>query len=332
MKILLVLTLFFITSSFADNTQAFMKMCENPTSSQKVTLEAVAKASLVPVDKNMCKTLRYQFIYKSFRRISAKNSNIEDLSPLVFFSNLQSLYLSDNKINDISLLKKLPKLKELKIDGNPIRDLSPLKDLKHLKLLNIYDTNVTDLSPLNNLKSLKSLAYGNHSVDTLDIAQIKDLKSLEYLGLLNLKIKNFCLINNFTTLMRFSPPSYTTSKDLQCLTELTNLEKLRLDNTAVTGIEFVLNFPKLKRLFLSNTQVKDISVLAKVHTLTNLSIKNTKVRDASVLAGRQGLIFLARDTPLKMCSPKNTEDVENGKSCFEKDGTLKPLWKRWLGI
>ena len=39
-----------------------------------------------------------------------------------------------------------------------------------------------------------------------------------------------------------------------------------------------------------------------------------------------------RENSFIRCSPKNDKDIENGKSCYETNGDLKPIWKRWLGI
>ena len=348
-RVILGLVLFnsFFLSSFLfagklANEKEFLKMCNDPSPSQKITLEAIAKSNLIQIDKDMCININRRFIIIEIGHLKAFDNNITDLTPLLFFPHLTSLYLSRNNIKDISILKHLTKLKELDLSNNPVSDLSALKDLKFLKQLNIYNTNVTNLSPLNSIKTLKSLSYSNHKRTVFDASEIKDLRNLKYLGLGHIKIKNFCMMNNFINLERFSPTNTTTNEDLNCLTKLKNLDILRLnDNTQITNIDFVLNFPKLGSLSIHNTKVRNIDILKDVHTLKYLGIKDTPIKDVSVLAGRQNFTLNAYESPfidtpflsnLTWCSPKNTQDLRDGKSCLNKDGTLKPFWKRIFGL
>ena len=154
------------------------------------------------------------------------------------------------------------------------------------------------------------------------------------------------MINNFINLKRFSPYRNITLEDMNLLTKLKKLEGLNLSNNKfITNIDFVINFPKLRSLSIDNTNVENIDILKNVQTLKYLNIKNTKVSDASAITGKQDFILRAYDAiffnspftrfeeaPLRWCSPKNSKDIEEGKSCFEKDGTLKVFWKRWLGL
>ncbi|QFR50371.1 leucine-rich repeat domain-containing protein [Sulfurimonas lithotrophica] len=320
------------------NKKEFMKMCENPTPSQKITFEALAKDNRVKNDEQMCAYL-YARTGSKYFSADADIYTVTDLSPLKFFLSLTFLSLPRSKVKNISILKHLTKLKELDLYDNPVRDLTPLKDLKYLEELDLSKTKVTDLSPLNNIKTLQQLSYGYiENIETVDISQIKDLKNLEFLVLRGIKVKNFHLINNFENLMVFFPPKTTTIQDMSLLTNLKKLKRLDLDDAKlITNLDFILNFPNMQELFLENTSIKDISILKKLSNLTILNISNTKVTDASGIMANTAvnpmyLVFRARNTPLRWCSPKNTQDIRNGKSCFEKDGTLKPFYKRWLGL
>lgn len=337
---------FFICSCFlfagelAKDEEGFMQMCDNPTPSQKITFEALAKDNRVKLDKDMCAYLYARTGTSGFSSANADTNDITDLSPLQFFLDLESVRLYDNKVKDISVLKHLTKLKELNLSGNLVSDLSALKDLKYLEDLDLRKTEVTDLSPLNNIKTLEKLTYGYmKNTETVDISQIKDLTNLKFLSLGSIKIKNLHLINNFINLEFFNTPSSITMEDMNTLTNLKKLKRLDLgDAKFITNIDFILNFPNMKDLFLNNTSIKDISVLKKLPKLTILNISGTQVTDASgVMANTdidpKYLTFTADNTPLRWCSPKNTQDILEGKSCFEKDGkTLKPFWKRWFGL
>jgi Leucine-rich repeat (LRR) protein len=369
-KIFLICFLFssFLFTEELANKKEFMKMCNNPTPAQKITLESIATSNLIKINEKMCKNIIRKFIAIEIDYLKIHDSDTQDLSPLLYFPHLTSLSLTRSKVKDISILKHLTKLKELDLSNNPLNDLSPLKDLKyledldlsstkvtdliplknlkHLEDLNLYNTKITDLSPINNVKTLKSLSYSNHNSTEFDITQIKDLINLEYLSVLHVKIKNFFNINNLLNLKRFIPPTTVTVQDMSSLKNLKKLESLDLSNNkSITNIDFVVNFPELSSLDINNTNVENIDILKNVQSLKYLDIRNTKVTDASAITGRQNFVlssysaifidlpFTRFDTaPLKWCSPKNTQDVKNGKSCYEKDGTLKPFWKRWLGL
>jgi internalin A len=339
---------FFICSGFlfagelAKDEEGFVQMCNNPTPSQKITFEALAKDNRVKLDKDMCAYLYTRTGTSGFLPAYDKDNTIKitDLSPLKFFLSLTTLSLPNHKVKDISVLKHLTKLKELNLSGNPVSDLSALKDLKYLEDLDLYNTQVSDLSPLNNIKTLQQLSYGYiENIETVDISQIQDLKNLEFLLLGGIKVKNFHLINNFENLMVFFPPKTTTIQDMSLLTNLKKLERLNFKNNKfITNIDFILNFQNMKELFLNNTSIKDISILKKLPKLTILNISGTQVTDASGIMANTDidpkyLTFTASNTPLRWCSPKDSEDIIEGKSCFKKDGkTLKPFWKRWLGL
>lgn len=332
----LIFTIIFLTTFSYGNerNEAFLKMCNNPTASQKITLEAIAKAGLVKNNKDMCFKLSLKYIISNYPYIYIHSSEITDLTPLLHFPQLRNLSLSYNKIKDISLLKNFKYLEILELGDTLVDDLRPLENLKNLKNLNLYGTKVIDLSPLNNIKSLERLSYSAELTNNeINIKQIKDLKNLKYLGTLFAKAKNFCLINNFTKLKSFSPSDNVTSEDLSCLTKLKKLDRLSLKDSKITNLDFIVNFPELKDLFINDTKITNIDILKKVPKLEILNISNTKITDASAITGKDNdFTFSSDGAPLKRCSPKNSEDIKNGKSCYEKDGSLKVFWKRWLGV
>lgn len=84
-------------------------------------------------------------------------NNISDLSPLADLQNLCILSLYDNEVSDISPLAGLYKLEELCLWSNPIEDITPLSGLENLTYLDLDDTLVSDVSPLFGLSNLETL-------------------------------------------------------------------------------------------------------------------------------------------------------------------------------
>ena len=86
----------------------------------------------------------------------------------------------------------------------------------------------------------------------------------------------------------------------------------------VESIDAVEGLKNLSTVGLIDTKVKDLSVLTiMVHRGQRVSLSRTWFR------GNDQLI---------RCSPKSDEDIKRGKSCYEENGDLKPLWRRWLGL
>ena len=273
------------------------------------------------------KILKYSLLYNKYSKsLSTDFSENVELSPLKYFKNITKLSLSVKKVKDVSSLKYLTKLEELSLSNNLVKDLTPLKNLHYLTKFDIYTAELSDLSPLWNIKFLKSFKYYSSHNFTLDIVQIKNLINLE-----SLELNGLLKINNFINLKEFIPADRITHEDLTNLTLLKNLRILDLEDTKIINIDFIEKNLNIKKLNISNTKVQNVDILKNILTLRSFDLSNTRISDISVLSGRKDLKLITKDTSLKICSPKNTKDVKEGKSCYEKDGTLKLFWKRWLG-
>ena len=101
-------------------------------------------------------------------------SQIYDITPLKWMTNMETAFLNGNNINNIMPLQYLMNLQELYLDGNDISDITPLQYLTNLQLINLSDNNISDITPLKLLTSLQGIAlYGN----PLTQDQIDDLQN-----------------------------------------------------------------------------------------------------------------------------------------------------------
>jgi internalin A len=89
--------------------------------------------------------------------LRASINQVEDLAPLSKLKKLDRLDLGRTRVKDLAPLSELTALTELQLDGTPVEDLTPLSKLTALEQLNIKGTRVKDLSPLTGLKKLKSV-------------------------------------------------------------------------------------------------------------------------------------------------------------------------------
>src|SRR5574344_2108153 len=146
----------FLFINISDAKNEFIKICENPTSSQFHTLDSIIKkydGEDKIFEKKDCKNI--EAFLKKQKYIILMGRNITDLTPFQYFNNLNDLSLDRNNISDLTPLSKLSNIKELQLYDNPITDLTPLSNLIKIEKLNIYNKELQDISPLKNLTNLK---------------------------------------------------------------------------------------------------------------------------------------------------------------------------------
>jgi len=329
MKIVFILVTFSILLFAKDLKDEFMDMCLHPNTTQRVTFEAIAKSLNIKHNEKGCKKIQF-FYFKSSKKKRPRDSmiltstNITDLSVLIFFPNIKELSLNRNKIKDISILKKLSKLEKLDISNNPITNISVLASLKKLKVLSMSNVpaNIDVLKDNTNIYDL------HISINNRDISVVKNFKKLKSIMLIRNEIADICVFKDLINLERIYA-GHTNTKDISCLNKLTKIKRLIINDNPIKDISVVKNFKDLIDLDISDTKVEDITVLKYNQKLKIIYMDNTNVTDASVLTGKR-LGFNVENTPLVRCSPSTYEELLAGKSCYEKDGTLKPWWKRWF--
>ena len=135
--------------------------------------------------------LRRQIGDDYFQSVVGIGAEVDDVSPLVGLSSLESLYI-DGPVNDLTPLARLSRLKRLGLTATRVRDLSPLVDLSDLEVLHLNESPVGDLAPLRKFIRLEELSLANTQARNLspltrlpqlrilylDRNQVADLESL----------------------------------------------------------------------------------------------------------------------------------------------------------
>jgi len=103
--------------------------------------------------------------------------NIQDFSPLKYFTNLVSLDLQHSGISDLSTLYLcyLINLTELFVWGNYISDVAPLRYLTNLERLALGGNRIVDISPLWELKNLQQLDLHDNPVCMEQVRELQDV-------------------------------------------------------------------------------------------------------------------------------------------------------------
>jgi hypothetical protein len=362
-KYLLFFLLLLQTGLYAKS--AFLKMCEHPTPSQLMTLNAFAgPASTTPLSKERCKELNEATLEGG--GIDLCHKNLTDLTPLRYFTHIEHIDITDNNITDLSPLAGLKHLQELEIAWNPISDISPIKNLK-LKKLTIasnrhrpgyrwgsYGSAIgvkVNLSSISNMSSLEALWING---DNEKVPDLSKLTHLTFLYLAGLDMPDLCSFKNAKKLKTLWLSYDENLTSLKCVENFKNLTELKLFDLAITDLSPLTTLQKLKELKLEKMPVSDIRPLAKLKSLEDLTFFKTKIKYLSPLKESKSLKYITNENKYKLfsgyalsgglqawwqtvgdrslahCSPIDMTEIREGISCFKKDGTLKPWWKRML--
>jgi internalin A len=216
-----------------------------------------------------------------------EETQIQDISALAAFKNLETLDLSFHHIADISPLSGLVKLISLSLGGNPVVDITPLAALTSLRELKIFNCQTSDYSTLSKLTNLEMLMLDNSTFH--DASVLAGLKKLSYLSMSSSQVK-----------------------DVSALSGLTNLSHLTLANCPIT------DFSPLAQLY-PNLQEKDFSVVASLRELGFVAIgENQQVESYKT---EQVIIQVQHEEWGKQQNP----DEVNAVILYKDHGTDKEL-------
>lgn len=196
---------------------------------------------------------------------------LQDLETLT----INSLYPNDESALDLNPIEVLTKLRRLSLNNIVIYNLnftSNMHDLEYLNIVGPGNGRPLDLSPLKNLKKLNSIiGLSYHTVpDWSPVAHVKNVAG-----------------RPDDAPVDPPPPEKITIKGVEYSTDLTSLD---LSNQALTTkdlepLKYMIN---LNNLNLYNTFLTDVSPLSPLVGLTSLTI-DTSVTDISPLSGMSKL-------------------------------------------
>ena len=217
-----------------------------------------------------------------------------------------------------------------------------------LKIVNDYKINQPKIK-FNNPHICEILNEGFVVVPYLQNLNITDISILKYfpntptLNLWNNKITDITPLKYLIKLTKLNLGANTNLKSLECIDQFPNLKKLRIARSPIIDLTPLVNANSIEEFHIYDMPVSDLTPLTKMKNLRSILFSKTKIKYLSPLKESKSIQF-AEDTREKFieeyfnrslagCSPKSMKEVREGKSCFEADGkTLKPFWKRWLGL
>ncbi len=246
-------------------------------------------------------------------KLDAKKDDLESLSELKYYKNLEVLLLKDYGLKDTSSLSGLDKITLLDLSSNiNLEDLSGISGMKALEKLDLSETAVSNIDVVRSLESLKSINISYTLIE--DASPLKECTDLEalYAAYNNENFTNNSIMETAGSLKKLKELDLTgdaiaadgigqlkklgslvslklggtSISDIHCgyLKELKNLEVLDLQsNINITDFKFIKNFKKLRELDLSATGITDISGIEKLEKLEELDLSLVFLEDISML-------------------------------------------------
>ena len=318
----------------------FQKLCANPSSSQRETLEIWAKGDGKKFGVEFCEEVEYKYFGtkerpKTWHSVAFNAAdNVKDYSPIQYFGGIKHAGVA-GPVTDLSPIANYTELETFSVaDGKYTVDISVVSNFKNLKTLSLRNTQVVSLEPLKNLSKLEilNLHIDRHTglPGRKGLESLRHLTSLRQLDMdvaepLGDQLKD---LQSLRSLVIYGPV-----KDVCSLGGLKQLSSLHLIRSGIRDISCLKNLKELVDITLQGNPITSVSGLAPLPKLMNLTVSDTLIEDLSALTGNPNMYILEADNaPLRWCSPKSAEDIKKGVSCLNADGTEKPWWKRMLRL
>ena len=220
----------------------------------------------------------YSAISRWYAAGSQPRGPVSSLDDLALLPNLEQVCIVAQELEDISALSEIRTLNKVEFKHNYISDISPLAGMKRLTSVGINDNPVRDISPLTECPNLAFL-------------DLCDVRSYEASVIARLGNFDFLDISNPTESYRFLDGksildlrvAWTGLDDLHVLDQVTRLERLEIDHTAVSDLSPLALHKGLKVLKLEGLPVTDFSVLLELPQLEEVYVSKEQTEAIKAL-------------------------------------------------
>jgi internalin A len=242
------------------------------------------------------------------------NLPIQNPEPLSKFRNIEKLDASGTSIKDLEFLKGMQRLKILDISKTAITSLAGLERLSMLEELNCSGLKLTNISPLEGLTNLMILDCSENDIEDLSpLAALVNLKKLDIS--LNYKAKNVEPLSQLTNLEKLSMRKLEI-KTLEPIKKLINLVHLDCYNSGITTLEPIRNLYKLMYLDCSHNLITSLEPIKNANFITDLHIGGTAISDLSDIKNYIYLrSIICNNTPLTSLGPLHKFDTIQELKC-----------------
>lgn len=198
------------------------------------------------------------------------------------FSNIYTLYLSNNSIKDISPIASLKNLSCLDLSNNDLTDIDSFKNfnMSFIYSINLSDNKIKDVSSLINSK----IDYPNLS---LDLSRNPGVSGYEKLVNVNSLLLNDCEIedvSNLKDLDNLMVLELSNNPNVSGLEDLPqSIYDLKLSNCNIEDLSSLVNKEGLSYLDISNNNITSLKGLKKLSNIFSIDVSGNKITDWSEL-------------------------------------------------
>jgi internalin A len=249
----------------------------------------------------------------SLEVLDLQNNQIQDLTPIAQYTNIQELYLSNNNITNIDNLSGMTGLTEIDLSSNLITDFSNLLTIPNLTNINLSNNQITSIPDI-------SASWSNLSVLDLhsnllqDVSGVEGHSSIESLILYNNGLTKLHGLSNLPELDELViqselenqiPPEDQRPNIISVIEDsFNNVPRLSLSTDHVLDLGFQLgdnvqifnSFNDISTIALVDLSNQDIDFIDEFSfNLPNLAILNlsgNNISDLSFVLGNPSLVYL----------------------------------------
>ncbi len=218
--------------------------------------------------------------------LDAWRRGIRRLDNLEYFTNLQSLHLTDNPLRGIGQVGSLINLRELGLARAGVSDLAPLAALDGLQDLILAGNRIRNVDVLANLVNLRSLSLSHNPITNLD--PVSGLTQLTVLDITALRIPDLRAIAGLTQLQTLQMQGLLLP-DAGPLAALTNLRTLNANQNRFTNAAPLSGLVNLMSLDLANNRLESVAPLSNLTRLKHLDLSYNEITDVGALVANGGI-------------------------------------------
>lgn len=246
-------------------------------------------------------------------------SNLNDLNPLMKFSRLRYLSISNNQITSLTPLEGLNSLSVLEAQNIDLNTVKPILQLKKLKSLNLAQNQLSEnqflkLSKLNNLRELNvdqngiqkeavrkflsqkatecSVIYDKEGIDEWWIDLDDTWQAIFKLQFPLSKTPTYKELHDLAAVSSIVIIDEPITQ-LDPLSQFLYLEELHLERVGLNNLKSISAVRDLKKLSIKESPVKDLQPLNQLYQLEKLVLDFSAVDDLKALEEMRSLDYLS---------------------------------------
>ena len=204
--------------------------------------------------------------------------NFNNLDPIGNLTNLKTMEFDfssrgrNGQPYDYSFMRKLTKLESIFFWDLSLQDISFLQGMSLLKSLYLRPSAAANPNIIGTLPQITELEISGVNTNGTFLASLPKLEFLE----IGPGLSSLTTVGKLTSLKELRIRSYTASTSFTPLSNLKNLQILRMDGTAGTDLTFLRAMPELIELQWTNSQITNLPLLSGLNKLSYVNFSGNR--------------------------------------------------------